>query len=91
MPLVVMILSKIEKSQQLFNEHELLGLAIRVEAQKNSRLIGQCHRCQSYGHAQSYCTAPPKCLKCASDHMTYLCPLTGQEERKCELWRGASR
>ncbi|CAH1956804.1 unnamed protein product [Acanthoscelides obtectus] len=82
MPLVVVILPKIEKSQQLFNEHELLGLAIRVEVQKNSRLIGQCHRCQRYGHAQSYCTAPPKCLKCASDHMTHLCPLTGQEERK---------
>ncbi|CAH2006141.1 unnamed protein product [Acanthoscelides obtectus] len=83
MPLVVVILPKIEKSQQLFNEHELLGLAIRVEVQKNSRLIGQCHRCQKYGHAQSYCTAPPKCLKCASDHMTHLCPQTEQEERKC--------
>ncbi|CAH1953365.1 unnamed protein product, partial [Acanthoscelides obtectus] len=46
MPLVVVILPKIEKSQQLFNEHELLGLAIRVEVQKNSRLIGQCYRCQ---------------------------------------------
>ncbi|CAH2007764.1 unnamed protein product [Acanthoscelides obtectus] len=83
MPLVVVILPKIEKSQQLFNEHELLGLAIRVEVQKNSRLIGQCHRCQKYGHAQSYCTAPPKCLKCASDHMTHLCPQTEQQERKC--------
>ncbi|CAH1986340.1 unnamed protein product [Acanthoscelides obtectus] len=31
MPLVVLLLPKIEKSQQLFNEHELLGLAIRVE------------------------------------------------------------
>ncbi|CAH1977398.1 unnamed protein product [Acanthoscelides obtectus] len=30
MPLVVVILPKIEKSQQLFNEHELLGLAIRL-------------------------------------------------------------
>nr|CAI5833254.1 unnamed protein product [Callosobruchus analis] len=83
MPLVVVILPKLEKSRELFNEHELLGLAIRVEVQKNSRLIGQCHRCQKYGHAQSYCTAPPKCLKCASDHMTHLCPQTGLEERKC--------
>nr|CAI5857229.1 unnamed protein product [Callosobruchus analis] len=75
MPLVVVILPKLEKSREL--------LAIRVEVQKNSRLIGQCHRCQKYGHAQSYCTAPPKCLKCASDHMTHLCPQTGLEERKC--------
>ncbi|CAH1995275.1 unnamed protein product [Acanthoscelides obtectus] len=48
MPLVVVILPKTEKSQQVFNEHELLGLAIRVEVQKNSRLIGQCHRCQNF-------------------------------------------
>nr|CAI5848515.1 unnamed protein product [Callosobruchus analis] len=80
MPLVVVILPKLEKSRELFNEHELLGLAIRVEVQNNSRLIGQCHRCQKYGHAQSYCTAPPKCLKCASDHMSHLCPQTGLEE-----------
>ncbi|CAH1973377.1 unnamed protein product [Acanthoscelides obtectus] len=60
MPLVEVILPKMGKSQQVFNEHELLGLSIRVEVQKNSRLIGQCHRCQKYGHAQSYCTAPPK-------------------------------
>nr|CAH7754638.1 unnamed protein product [Callosobruchus chinensis] len=75
MPLVVVILPKTEKPQQ--------GLSIRVEVQKNSRLIGQCHRCQKYGHAQSYCTASPKCLKCAQDHMTDLCPQTGQEVRKC--------
>ncbi|CAH1994003.1 unnamed protein product [Acanthoscelides obtectus] len=41
MPWVVVILPKTEKSQQVFNEHELLGLAIRVEVQKNSRLNGQ--------------------------------------------------
>nr|CAH7731570.1 unnamed protein product [Callosobruchus chinensis] len=75
MPLIVVILPKTEKSQQ--------GLSIRVEVQKNSRLIGQYHRCQKYGHAQSYCTASPKCLKCAQDHMTHLCPQTGQEVRKC--------
>nr|CAI5826363.1 unnamed protein product [Callosobruchus analis] len=75
MPLVVVILPKLEKSREL--------LAIRVEVQKKSRLIGQCHRCQKYRHAQSYCTAPPECLKCASDHVTHLCPQTGLEERKC--------
>nr|CAH7759976.1 unnamed protein product [Callosobruchus chinensis] len=72
---VVVILPKTKKSQQ--------GVSIRVEVQKNSRFIGQCQRCQKYGHAQSYCTASPKCLKCAQDHMTHLCPQTGQEVRKC--------
>ncbi|CAH2018797.1 unnamed protein product [Acanthoscelides obtectus] len=86
MPLVVEILPKTEKSQQVFNEHELLGLSITVEVQKKYRLTGQCHRCQKYGHAQSYCTAPPKCLKCAQDHMTYVPSNRTRGAQMCELW-----
>nr|CAH7754304.1 unnamed protein product [Callosobruchus chinensis] len=80
MPLVVVILPKTEKFQQVFNEHELLGLSIRVEAQKNSRLIGQCHRCQKYGHAQSYCTASnvPRTRYVASNRT--------RGAQMCELW-----
>nr|CAH7766658.1 unnamed protein product [Callosobruchus chinensis] len=40
MPLAVVILPKVEKSQQVFIEHKLLGLATRVEVQKNARRIG---------------------------------------------------
>nr|CAI5832294.1 unnamed protein product [Callosobruchus analis] len=50
MPLVVVILPELEKSRELFNKHELLGLAIRVEVQKNSRLIGQGGDAQSLTH-----------------------------------------
>nr|CAH7751584.1 unnamed protein product [Callosobruchus chinensis] len=80
MPLVVVILPKTEKFQQVLNEHELLGLSIRVEAQKNSRLIGQCHRCQKYGHAQSYCTASnvPRTRYVASNRT--------RGAQMCELW-----
>nr|CAH7751583.1 unnamed protein product [Callosobruchus chinensis] len=72
MPLVVVILPKTEKFQQ--------GLSIRVEAQKNSRLIGQCHRCQKYGHAQSYCTASnvPRTRYVASNRT--------RGAQMCELW-----
>ncbi|CAH1971329.1 unnamed protein product [Acanthoscelides obtectus] len=83
MSLVVVMLPKIEKSHELFNETELLGLSIEVEVQINNKLIGQCHSCQMYGHAQSYCTASPKCVKCAQNHLTHLCPQTRQEVRKC--------
>nr|CAH7745598.1 unnamed protein product [Callosobruchus chinensis] len=48
MPLAVIIPPKPEKFQQVFNEHELLGLSIRVDVQKKSRLVGQCHRCEKY-------------------------------------------
>ncbi|CAH1990589.1 unnamed protein product [Acanthoscelides obtectus] len=64
MPLVVVILPKTEKSQQVFNEHELLGLAIRVEVQKNSRLIGQCHRCQKKAEWRRYNPNDSACSAC---------------------------
>nr|CAH7753613.1 unnamed protein product [Callosobruchus chinensis]CAH7754398.1 unnamed protein product [Callosobruchus chinensis] len=50
-PLVVVIHSKVDESRQLFYGLELRGLAIRVEVQKNSRLIGQCHRYQVWACA----------------------------------------
>ncbi|CAH1987271.1 unnamed protein product [Acanthoscelides obtectus] len=56
MPLVVVILPKIKKSQQLFNEHELLGLAIRSRSKelKTHRAVSPLPKIW----------APPKCLKC---------------------------
>ncbi|CAH1996201.1 unnamed protein product [Acanthoscelides obtectus] len=42
MPLVVVILPKIEKSQQLFNEHELLGTAMSLSYAHDDRVSGSC-------------------------------------------------
>ncbi|CAH1998584.1 unnamed protein product [Acanthoscelides obtectus] len=74
MPLVCEVLPKSESNKQIFNESILFGLSVAVETQKNTGMIGQYHSCQRYGHAQSYCTAKPRCVKCAQEHFTHLCP-----------------
>nr|CAH7728797.1 unnamed protein product [Callosobruchus chinensis] len=92
MPLVVVILPKTEKSQQVFNEHELLGLSIRVEVQKNFRLIGQCHRCQKYG--QWTCSVVlyrfTKVFEmCPGPHDTSVPSNRTRGTQMCELWWGS--
>lgn len=52
--------------------------ATTVEEQKMSAKINQSHRCQRFGHAQSRCIAPPKCVKCAS------VPATHEREKQKE-------
>nr|CAI5817872.1 unnamed protein product [Callosobruchus analis] len=83
MPLYCAVLPKNETANDIFSLKTLFHLDISVEVQKSTGLIGQCHRCQRYGHAQSYCTANPKCVRCAGEHMTHLCPRKLEEVRKC--------
>ncbi|CAH1114774.1 unnamed protein product [Psylliodes chrysocephalus] len=46
------------------------------EMRRSTKSIIQCHRCQAWGHATSNCGRPPKCLKCAGDHLTNTCVKT---------------
>ncbi|KAK9703808.1 zinc finger associated protein [Popillia japonica] len=66
MPLVLVKVSKDQKN--IYHLTEVLSLEISVEALKANPSIGQCYRCQRFGHAQSRCTAPRKCVACAGDH-----------------------
>ncbi|CAH2001730.1 unnamed protein product [Acanthoscelides obtectus] len=83
MSLIVVLLPKVAKSHDIFNELELMGLAISVEVQRTSGQIGQYHHGQRYGHSQPYCTAPPRCVEYAQEHVTQLCPLTDHDARTC--------
>lgn len=42
-----------------------------------------CFRCQGHGHAQRNCFAPPKCVKCAGDHLTLHCLKPKDTPAKC--------
>ncbi|CAH1106720.1 unnamed protein product [Psylliodes chrysocephalus] len=53
------------------------------ELRKSQRSIIQCHRCQAWGHATSNCGRPPKCLKCAGDHLTRTCIKTRETPATC--------
>lgn len=65
-PLMLAILPREEK--EIFNIRSVKQFIIKVEAQRPRASIGQCHRCQRFGHAQRNCTLPPRCVKCAENH-----------------------
>lgn len=70
-PLVFLELPR--KSTNIYNIETVCGLCINIEALKRKTAIGQCHRCQKFGHSQANCHAVPKCVKCGQDHITNEC------------------
>ncbi|CAG5037805.1 unnamed protein product [Parnassius apollo] len=56
----------------------LTGIA--VESPRNRSIVGQCHRCQLYGHSVRNCFARPRCVKCLGDHGTPDCPRMPESE-----------
>lgn len=79
--MVLVTVPKVEKT--IYNLKDILGLVVTVEDQKSSNRINQCHRCQRFGHAQSRCTALPKCVKCAGNHLIQDCTMDKQTPPKC--------
>lgn len=71
LPMVLVTLPKEEKN--IYQLSNIINLKITVESQKHRTEIGQCHRCQRFGHSQSKCTATPRCVKCAGTHLTSEC------------------
>lgn len=81
LPLVLAILPREETN--IYQLKYVKRFSIIVEPQKPKATIGQCHRCQQFGHAQSRCTAPPKCVKCAGNHITSECHKPANVPAKC--------
>lgn len=68
----------------------ILNLKIKWERYIRKTEYTQCHKCQQFGHTQSFCNMRPKCVKCALDHLTAQCPHTERmEEPKCANCNGA--
>lgn len=68
----------------------LLNLRVKWERYVRKTEFIQCHKCQQYGHTQTYCNMKPKCVKCAQDHITAECPhLERLENPKCANCGGA--
>lgn len=76
-------------NNDIFNLKSLLMSRITVETPRNSRLIVQCTRCQTYGHTKGYCTLAPRCVKCAGPHESKICGKNRETPAKCVLCNGA--
>ncbi|KAK9717104.1 zinc finger associated protein [Popillia japonica] len=81
MPLVLVKISKDYKN--IYHLKEVVSLDITVETLNSRPTVGQSFRCQRFGHAQSRCTAPKKCVACAGDHESPACPRPKQDPATC--------
>jgi hypothetical protein len=61
------------------NEQKLLEMKIiprpqiKIEELRKRSRVGQCHCCQTFGHAASLCAAAPRCVTCGEGHLTPGC------------------
>ncbi|CAH0551140.1 unnamed protein product [Brassicogethes aeneus] len=69
MPLVVVKVPPEE--DRIFGLSYLLRIKVKVEPLERKNIITQCYRCQKYGHAQTKCSAFPRCVKCAGGHHSW--------------------
>lgn len=75
MSLIMATLDLTPEGKAIYNLKTLCGLSgISVEAPRKTGIIGQCYRCQYYGHSARNCFAHPRCVKCVGDHATADCP-----------------
>lgn len=81
MPLVLVSLPK--DQNQIYKLEALLDIRIKVEALKARARINQCHGCQRFGHGQTRCSAPHRCVKCAGSHHTSECKKPKTTPAKC--------
>ena len=72
-----------ENIDKIFQIKNILGIAVTIEAIKNSRLIPQCKNCQAYGHTRHYCAMQARCVKCAGKHPTNECTKPANQKPKC--------
>lgn len=87
-PLVLCVLKKSADSKRIFDLKTVKGLTITVESAKKKTEVGQCHRCQRFGHAQRMCKGAHRCVKCAGEHSTASCTKAKDAPAKCVLCGG---
>lgn len=81
MPLIFLVIPK--KHKRIYQESVICDLLVQIESRHKRASLGQCHRCQNFGHAQSGCRAAYRCLKCAEPHSTHLCKKSKETPAKC--------
>lgn len=75
-------------NKEIFDIQFLLNAKIEFEPPYKRKEIVQCKKCQSYGHTQSYCYHPYRCVKCGQYHESKLCSKPQSEPPKCALCEG---
>lgn len=75
--LVLAIVEPGPAGKKIFGVRSICQLSnIRFEPPRRNSMLGQCHRCQLYGHASRFCRNDARCVKCLVPHLTQDCPRT---------------
>jgi len=88
LPLFFVDLEPAEINKDIFHVTSILHTKIRVEEPHKRREIIQCQNCQKYGHSKSYCSHPPRCVRCAEFHASSSCTKSIDQPPTCALCGG---
>ncbi|XP_035229012.1 uncharacterized protein LOC118201095 [Stegodyphus dumicola] len=69
---------------------KIIGLWVRVIKYNSKPGSTQCYNCQRYNHTQRACHNEPRCVRCAQNHRSHLCPFKGTQnyDAVCALCHG---
>ena len=84
MPLLLVVLPKDENSRRIYNIKQICDIIITVEPLRNSPVVGQCRRCQLFGHSHTQCFAEFRCKHCAQNHDSKTCNKNAKNET--DIW-----
>lgn len=69
-PLFLVVSTSFFKITNLNKNYKyILNTKISWERKRNEKSISQCHRCQAWSHAATYCNMAARCLKCTAKHL----------------------
>ena len=72
-----------EDIKKIYEIKTILNTVVKIEQLKTTNIIPQCKSCQGFMHTKNYCCKPPKCVKCAGNHLTSDCKKPDAEPPKC--------
>lgn len=73
LPIWILTLMVNKTLKDFENLRSLWYFRVKMEEYQNKEGIPQCYNCQAYGHKAGWCTAQPKCMRCAQNHSTKDC------------------
>lgn len=76
-------------NREIYQIQLLSNMRLNFEPPRQKREIPQCMKCQRYGHTKHYCHHPARCVKCAGNHETAICPRNSKDrDVLCVLCEG---
>lgn len=73
-----------ENPERVYLIKDIANQIVKIEACKiRPGVLVQCRRCQGYSHTHNHCRATPKCVKCAGQHLSTVCPQKFVNPPKC--------